>query len=50
MALFIYESLNSNIARAFWINYLLRDLRNKKNPDLYFSNQTQFDLKSKIGI
>ena len=26
------------------------DLRNKINPDLYFSNQTRFDLKSINGI
>ena len=33
------------------INFLFSDLRNKKkNPDLYFSNQTRFDLKSINGI
>ena len=57
MALVIYQKLNSQIARTsihnsivkYWIECFFSNLRNK-NSDLYFSNQTWFDLKSILNI
>ena len=34
----------------YWIDCLFRDLQTKEIPDLYFSNQNWFDLKSTNGI
>ena len=47
MASFIYQNLNSQVVIKLWnieCNVCLVIYQTKKIPDLYFSNQTPFDL------
>ena len=53
MASFVYQNLHSQIVVTLWSAeqaLCLMIYETKEIPDLYFANQTRFDLKSINGI